>query len=599
MTPIPLQIQRLVHLLDVGSGRRWISWILGLVVCLGITALYLTRSTRNFQNPEAMEMAQVGRNLALGRGFSTHFIRPLSLQILRERQHALGLPDSKILTAPLPDLHCPPVHPLMIGGVFKLLPESLRSGLPSDPVTQRPHPESVISLLNLAWFGVGTLLVFRLGSRWFDPFVGTLAAAIYAGTELLWKLSSQGLPTPFLMVLLLLLADVLVRLDETGEPLALGSTAPVGRPLRLAVAAGALLGIGFLTRYAFGILLLPALVWMLIGHARRALVVPACLLGFALFAGPWVARNHHLSGHFLGTAFSSVSSGTISLPDSTLERHLRPPAQQPDLGEIRYKFETAAGDLLRNAVPKIGGNWILFFFVAGIALPFRNVRMRRLRWFTLGSLGTLFVVEALTRTRLESLIPEVNGGNQLVLVAPLITLFGTGFFVSLLDSTEFGHPMLRSLTAAGAWAVFSLPFIGSLLPPRSYPMADSIYRPDVIHEFCSYVKPNELLVSDVPWAVAWYGDRDCLWTPNAIRSTNGDDFLTVNDFERHIAALYLSPLTADEPLRRVAGRSASVWGRFYFDALARKTLPAGFPLLEAYQGSAEGGHLFLADKKRW
>ena len=43
-----------------------------------------------------------------------------------------------------------------------------------------------------------------------------MSAAVYAGTELMWRMSSNGLPAPFLMVLVLVLADVLVRLDETG-----------------------------------------------------------------------------------------------------------------------------------------------------------------------------------------------------------------------------------------------------------------------------------------------------------------------------------------------------------------------------------------------
>jgi hypothetical protein len=294
-----------------------------------------------------------------------------------------------------------------------------------------------------------------------------------------------------------------------------------------------------------------------------------------------------------------VLAGTESFPESWLERHLRKPPESPNLlTEVRVKLAVNAADLLRNAVPKLTGNWAFFLFVAGLLLPFRTDRLRRLRWFALAALGVFFAVEALTRTHWSTLAPEANESCQMVLMTPLVFLFAVSFFFSVLGSTEFGHPLLRGLFVGGAWVVFSLPLLTSLMPPRSFPMVLPAYRPDIVQEVSGYVRPGELMASDIPWAVAWYGDRDCLWLPHAVRSADGEDFLSVTDFERHVAALYLSPFTSEEPLRRV-GTGEFVWGRFYLDAVVNRNLPKGFPLLDAYQGSAERGHLFLADRRRW
>ena len=94
MNQPPKGLQDLVHSLESGAARRWIrNLLVGLVVVV-IAAGYLLTEARDFSNPEAMEMAQVGRNLATGHGFTTHFIRPLGLRLLQERAVERGLPPS-------------------------------------------------------------------------------------------------------------------------------------------------------------------------------------------------------------------------------------------------------------------------------------------------------------------------------------------------------------------------------------------------------------------------------------------------------------------------------------------------------------------------
>jgi len=314
---------------------------------------------------------------------------------------------------------------------------------------------------------------------------------------------------------------------------------------------------------------------------------------------PWLARNYDLSGQLLGSAYASMTSETLTFPESWLERHLQVPKNYPDLTEMRVKLAVSGAELLRNGVPVLGGNWISFFFFAGAVLPFRTPQLRRLRWFAIGSLALLFFVEALGRTHWGTLVPVINGENQLILMSPLVFIFGTSLFFTLLESTEFGHPIFRSIFVGGAWVILSLPLLTAVLPPRTYPLAEPNYRPDIVREISSYIEPTELMMSDVPWSIAWYGDRDCIWLPLLVKDAKGgEDFFAINDFERRVAALYLSPFTTEASLRQV-GTAGFVWGRFYFDALLRGNLPKGFPLLYAYENSAREGHMFLADRKRW
>ena len=57
----------------------------------------------------------------------------------------------------------------------------------------------------------------------------------------------------------------------------------------------------------------------------------------------------------------------------------------------------------------------------------------------------------------------------------------------------------------------SLPLTFALLPARTPPVVYPPYYPPEIQQIASWMKPDELMMSDVPWAVAWYGDRQCVW----------------------------------------------------------------------------------------
>ena len=51
---------------------------------LGASLVYNINFTRNFTAPEAMDAAQLARNIAEGNGFKTKFIRPVAIDMLRQ-----------------------------------------------------------------------------------------------------------------------------------------------------------------------------------------------------------------------------------------------------------------------------------------------------------------------------------------------------------------------------------------------------------------------------------------------------------------------------------------------------------------------------------
>ena len=95
------------------------------------------------------------------------------------------------------------------------------------------------------------------------------------------------------------------------------------------------------------------------------------------------------------------------------------------------------------------------------------------------------------------------------------------------------------------------------------------------------MRPNEMMMSDVPAAVAWYGRRPC----TALTEDTGVEFFQLNDEFKSVKALYLTPRTVDSRLISQMVKEKKGWGNFLLEYLTRNQPPEGFPLRVAARGS--------------
>ena len=254
-----------------------------------------------------------------------------------------------------------------------------------------------------------------------------------------------------------------------------------------------------------------------------------------------------------------------------------------------------AHDILANDLPKLGGSWASILFLAGLLLGFRGTAVRRMRYFLLMCLGTFIVVQALGRTQLSDESPEVNSENLLVLLVPLVFCYGVSFFFTFLEQMKLSVLQLRYAVIAVFAALSCLPMIFMFLSPKVSPVVYPPYYPPDIQQTAGWMKENELMMSDVPWAVAWYGRHQCVWlTLNA-----QDDFFAINDYLKLVQALYLTPKTMDGKFVSDLVRSGEhSWGSFIALGVLQNQIPQGFPLRNAPAGFLPEC-LFLTDRERW
>jgi hypothetical protein len=601
------RLQFLIHTMEVGRFSRWLQLLPLAVAVVGLAVLYDVSCYRGFSSLEAMDGAQLARNVAEGRGYTTDFIRPFSVYLVQKHNHGISpggiqptnFVDYAQLNVAHPDLANAPVYPTVLAGMIKLWQpvwkvQTRQPFWSEGGKFLRYQPEFRIALLNQFLLLAVVALTFLITQKLFDTPTAWLTALLTLGTDLLWKFSISGQSTMLLLVIFLGLVWCLAKIEELGR----SELRDTHRMFALAITAGLVTGLGMLTRYAFGWIIVPAVVFLwLFGGARRPGLAVAAFLAFVAAVTPWLIRNLAVSGTLLGTAGYAVAEGTFMFPGAKLMQSLNPDLTDyyfhcvrstlsKLLGNIRFILQ---GDLLR-----LGGGWVAVLFLAGLLLGLRNIAARRMRYFTMMCLGVLAVAQALGKTQLSTISPEINSENLLVLLTPLVVIFGIAFFLTLLNQMKTPSPAMRYAVIVLLVVVSCQSLIANLLPPKNSPVAYPPYYPPEIQKISGWMHPDELMMSDIPWAVAWYGDRQCTWT-----TVNSQyEYFLLNDNAKHVSALYLTLNTLDGKLfTDCLQGGVDSWGNFVLKTVAANQIPQQFPLKVAPYGLFSG--LFLTDRQRW
>lgn len=616
------KMQEIIQKLEMGSGSKIILWSVLSMAFVVFLVVYNLRSFQNMSTVEAMDAAQVARNIAEGRGYSTLFIRPFSIYLVTNKNGGLsqtvGTLDAGLLKHPHPDLANPPVYPVILAGLMKLTGAYYAIPDRRDPANLSwmwkqvwsnagrfwwYPPDFVIALFNQGLLLISAWLVFCLARKLFDNTVAWLSCLLMVGTELYWRFAVSGLSTNLLLLQFLGLVWMMVLLEES-----IRENKGNRRIFLLAGLAGAIVALGLLTRYSFGWLILPVVVFIILfgGNVRVPTAMTAVFV-FATLISPWIIRNFRVSGTPFGIASFVYVEDTPAFQETRLQRDVQPIFNKFDLSMLVRKVSMNGRAIISNELPKLGGSWISSFFLVGLMLVFHKPSISRLRHFILLCVPVLMLAQAGGRSFLSAMSPDINTENLLVILGPMVLIYGVSLFVSLLDQLEITIVQLRYLIIGVFFCLTSLPMILSFAPPRRFPIMYPPYYPPSIQQISNWMKDgnqdektgkiteSELIMSDVPWAVAWYGKRQCIWTT----LTAQDEFFAVNDYLKPVKALYLTPLTMDAKFLTEWIRPGEIsWGSFVLESLMRKEIPPNFPLRKAPVGFLPE-QLFLTDWERW
>jgi hypothetical protein len=308
---------------------------------------------------------------------------------------------------------------------------------------------------------------------------------------------------------------------------------------------------------------------------------------------PWIARNVAVSGTLLGTAGYAVAEGTMAFPGSHLMQSLAPDMTSAySMKPYFVKLQTNLIPLLQDGMLRLGGGWVGVLFLAGLLLGLRN--NVALRYFAVVCTIVFLVVTAMGRTQLSVFEGDLSTENLLMLLTPLVVIFGVAFFLTLLNQMNIPAVPVRYGVIGLMVLLLCQQLIMTLLPPKMSPAAFPPYNPAEIQQVSGWMQPDELMMSDLPWAVAWYGDRQC-----ALTTINASyEFFQFNDYVKTVRALYLTFNTTDAKLvSECLLEGGNGWPNFVLRTIVAKQIPSQFPLKFAPSGL--GSSLFLTDHRRW
>lgn len=563
-----------IYSLELGGGKSLMRKGLALLLLIFGSIWFMVSEFHGFREKEAMESAQVARQIAEGKGFTTQSITPQAIGVLEETLKNKSEPKLENF----PELHQAPLYPYLLSTVFKL------TGKPYEIKTESLREsaflaERVICFVNIIFVYLTALALLVLGSRLFDARVGTLAAGLFVLSNLVWQFAISGLSTSLLMLLLVLLWLMM------NEAMIAHEEDHAGRLLLFSSLAGLFLGLIFLTRLSLLWLLIPLTLLFGIVFYQRKIAVILFVSVALLIIVPFLIRNQNLCGSFFGAWGIDPVSGKKAVSLLKTEEPLLP------LKMIPIWMIQGTGHFFTQFQGLLGGSFAAILAFASLFHLYRRTRARVLLYGSISLVPFLILGGCLV----ESTPQALSLWNMTALILPLLILAGSAYFFVLLDRLDLGHPLLQKAVFWVFVALNAIPLVLTLAPPREIPVRFPPYYPYIIRVVSQMQEKNEMIISDMPWANSWYGDRISVLLPQKIK-----DYYWIHDYVQPSAGFFMSPLSFDRKISEIKSPELVDYEKI----LLRTGLPQHFPLsfttgIPPKILGDQDAYFYASDRPRW
>lgn len=568
-----VKIQELLHQVELGRLKPFLLRASFFAALAGIAWLYLFFNFRGLETETAMDQAQLGRQIAAGAGYSTLYIRPMAVWQLLAHEEALP-------AGPFPDTYNSPLNPL----INAILLRPIKRWWPMEPTDEIYLPDRIIAVAGMIMFLGSVLVTFFLASEIFDRRIAWLTAALVLLTDMMWRFSVSGLPQNAALLLFSLSLFLLHRALQSREEEKIG-------PMMVQLAAVAfLLGLATLAQ--------PLVFWMFAGFLiftgawfrPRSVSTLLVFFVYLLVVAPWLARNYLVCGNPLGLGVFAVLDGTLG-SESFFMRNL-----QPDMGAfgaVRAKLRGGFTGQFENLFTYLGFNAAAAAFFFALLHVFRRGATNMLRWCV-----ALMWLGAATGMALFAPQGAVSANQVHMLFVPVFAAYGIAFLLVLWNRLDIRFAPARAAFIGAICAATALPMAVNHLTASPSPFAWPPYIPPFINSVCRWMKPGEILCSDMPWATAWYGG-----SPSLLLPTNVEQFLQLHDYKTlggPINGLYLTPVSGNRPyLTQIANGELAAWQQYILRRAELDPFYDSFPLKAKAATPPDGECLFYSDTARW
>ena len=489
--------------------RKILFFLLMIILTFGNVFLLF----RGLNSPEAMDQAQIARQISRNEGSMTKFIRPIAYQ------QSLKAPDASASFMDFRDTFHAPLNLLVNAAVFKVIDAG-------NADKWKMQKDQMIFNLDRVVAGVATLFFllaigvnYLLISRIFDGKIAGVTALLMLCCELMWNFSLSGLPQMFMLFLFSSATYFIYRAIEMANE---------GRvPMTSALLGGLCLILLVLTHWITVWILIGYLIFSAFAFRPRGLVSLLVLaLALLLCAYP-MYRNYQSSGSVMGTAYMVIYNGLGDGEDSAM-RVTELSSEDSNLRLDGLFMKIIRITILQGTdiLPFLGSIFAAPVFFLALLHPFKRQPIARFRWGIL----LMWVFAAFGMSIFGVSSKGVHSNQIHILFAPIMTAYGLALISILWSRIEVvaNTPILRNAHYFVLVILSAVPLLlgsynmarfGLLRGEKGFPQWPP-YFPTVLNTYYdqqNMVKKNQIVVSDQPWAVAWYADRVSIWLPKKIK----------------------------------------------------------------------------------
>ena len=577
-------IQQTVLSLEAGPLARTVRRAAVAVAVLLLCWFYLVHEFRGLSMAQGMDQAQIGREIARGHGFATEFARPLAMGDLKRN-------GKEVKTAAWLDTYNAPLPPLLDAAALYF---PVKGGWQMTRKDVVYAGDRLIATVQVLCFLGSIVVLYLLAKELFDKRLAYMACGLVLGCDMMWEYSLSGLPQMWLLLLF----------NATLYTLARAMRARYAGDRTAGWLAGAGLGFGLLAlSHAITIwIFVPALVFCGGVFRPRFWGAGIMLAAFLAVYSPWLVRNAYVCGDARGLGIYAVLDG-IQHSEAGHMRRLEVDLKDVTVDYYGQNFRLNVSGQINRLVEYFGWSCVAPLAFVSLLHAFKRPLTAAFRWLaTFMWLGAVAGMGVFGMKEYHAL-----AANQLhLLFVPIFTCYGLAYVLVHWDrriglggspgvegKPERAHSLLRGSVVVLVFFLCCLPLLGRICFSRSvWQVQWPPYLPPYISMVRDWMAPNEIVASDMPWAVAWYADRKSLWVPET-----PDELYQINDYKElggPAPTIYLTPISGTEnPLADLVSGEYKPWAAFIVRTIDLKTTP--------YQWSTVLGQtecVFYADRDR-
>ena len=531
------------------SGALILRRLLFLLLLFGLMLFYLGPGFKQLTSPKGIEQAQIARELARSGSFQTKMIRPLSLyQSDKNSEEAEGM---KMVG--FKDTYHAPLNPILNSVIIRFFKGKNDYGWNNNSTVY--YLDRIITAASIFFLLASIGVTFLFISRIFDAKIGGVTALLMLLCELLWRYSQSGLPQMLMLFLFTLGCYFVYRAVE--------AQCLEKKPIALLILGAVCFGLLALTHWMAIWPFMGLVIFSCFYFKPRGAAGLSMLIVFLIIILPWCFRNLNTSGDFLGSAYYAMFGGMGSAEEEIFRSY--------NLNKDNIFKKGFATKVLTSSLYQLNGIYSFLgsivaaplFFIA-LLHPFKRPQIAAFKWFILAMWIPAVIGMSLFGVSNQSLGMSGPDANQIhILFIPLMTAYGLAMLAILWSRIGLGTNIPIISENGHLWIAIilsTIPMILSLLPgvTRGIQTKEKVTRGVVLSYIGKQIEKTDIIITDSPWEVAWYGDRTALWLPTK-KADLREIMKRSKEHKNPFAGILVTPVSMTKSLYGVTYRDEKDW----------------------------------------